>query len=225
MKEGNVNKPINFYQIFEYNQKGNFEIVLGVLFLLLIVVAGTYYLMSQKNSFNQINQNIKQPNSNQIITSNNSSDWKTFTSKLAGVTVNYPTTWVTPENEFISEKMFVPGEQDRSKTYNIIEIHKYQTQLYAGYTNSEWFNKINSLTTTMSDQRSIRIKLSSGIVASGEQYVIFTDESSTTAVGDISKQVKAYILKGQIIYQLSLDLYDQNGLETFQKIIPTTVIN
>lgn len=154
-------------------------------------------------------------------------NWKALTTSgiNTGLTLKYPSNWVAPENTFISEKSFVAGEQDRSKTYNIIEIHKYSTQLYTGYTNSEWFDKINGLTEPMGDQRAIRTKLASGKVASGESYVIFKDEPSETAQGGVSKQVKAYILKGQTIYQLTLDLYDNNGLEVFKKIVASATVN
>jgi len=159
------------------------------------------------------------------ITKNTNSNWKTFSHKTTGVTLSYPSTWVTPEDNFISEKTFIAGEQDGSKTYNIIEIYKYATPLYSGYTNSEWFNKIINSKTALVDQREIRTKLTSGTVKSGEQYVIFTDEPSVKAQAGGSKQVKAYILKGQTIYQLTLDLYDKNGLDTFKEIIPTAVVN
>ncbi len=153
-------------------------------------------------------------------------NWKTFTTAgiNSGLTLKYPQEWVTSENMFISEKTFVAGEQDRSKIYNIIDINKYSTQIYDGYTNSEWFNKINNLTKPISDQREVRTKITSGNIASGEPYVIFRDEPSTTAVGDVFKQVKAYILNDQTIYQLTLDLYDDNGLETFKKIIQTATL-
>lgn len=218
------------------NERGNFLIILGTLVLLVVVGGGAYYLGTQRGSSNQVNQNTQQSNPVIPVTSEPSpssndqpinSDWKTFiTSGInSGLTLKYPSNWVTPEGTFISEKTFVAGEQDRSKVYNIIEIQKYSTQLYTGYTNAEWFNKINNLTSPESDQRETRTKLTSGKITGGEPYVIFKDEPSATAQSGSFKQVKAYILKNQTIYQFTLDLYDDNGLEIFKKIIASAVVN
>lgn len=215
------------------NQKGNFLPIIGVTVLVLVIGAGAYYLSvnKEKSSTNANNQQIQAFPTTQSSSTGNFTEeitnWKTFTTLgiNAGLTLKYPSNWVTPENIFISEKPFVAGEQDRSKTYNIIETQKYSTQLYAGYTNSEWFDKIKSLTEPISDQRETRTKITSGKVNSGEPYVIFKDEPSASAQGEIFKQAKAYILKGQTIYQLTLDLYDDSGLETFKKIVLTAVVN
>lgn len=231
---GNLNQNPSSNPII--NQKGNFLLIIGVVIVILIIGAGAYYLgVNKDRSFTNGNSQQLQvspttqssPTGLPTSSTDNTTNWKTFTTSgiNTGLTFKYPLNWVTPENTFISEKSFIVGEQDRSKTYNIIEIQKYSTQLYVGYTNSEWFDKINSLTESMSDQRAIRTKITSGKVTSGEPYVIFKDEPSASAQGGIFKQVKAYILKDQTIYQLTLDLYNDDGLDTFKKIIPTAVIN
>lgn len=199
--------------------------------VLLLLIGGILYLGMRNNPYNK-NQNTQQSATSNLTSDSTRSDtsdtddddWKSFAKNTLGIAVSYPPTWVTPENSFISEKQFVPGEQDKSKIYNIIEIQKYSTPIYAGYTNSEWFDKINSSTIPISDQREMRTKLTSGTVESGEHYVIFTDEPSATAQSEGSKQVKAYILKEQTVYQLTLDMYDQNGLNIFRKIVPTAII-
>jgi hypothetical protein len=210
--------------------------IIIVLVLVAGVIGGAYYLGTQKNISGQANS-LKQPESTSTLKSNPSpsakgdkssrNSGKTFvtTGINNGLTLKYPADWVTPEGMFISEKTFVAGEQDRNKVYNIIEVQKYATQLYEGYTNAEWFNKVNNLTSPDSDQRETRTKLASGKVASGESYVIFKDEPSSTAQGEVFKQVKAYILKDQTIYQLTLDLYDDSGLEIFKQIVASSVIN
>ena len=194
------------------NQKGLSPI--AVVLIIAILLVG--YLVYQNQT------KITQTPSAQSSTSNNEmATWKTFIKN--DLTLKYPPNWEA--NEFISEVAFTSGEQDKSKVYNIIGINKYPTQLYEGYTNSEWFNKISNLTEPLSDQREIRTKIASGNIASREPYVIFKDESSATAKAEIFKQVKAYILKDQTIYQLRLDLYDNNGLEVFKKIVASAVID
>lgn len=195
-----------------------------VIILLIALVIGGYLLYSGKIS---LDQKTGIQTTTQSPFTDETASWKTFTTSGidAGLTLKYPSNWVIVENAFIAEKSFVPGEQDRSKVYNIIGIQKYSTQLYVGYTNSEWFNKISNLTEPMSDQREIRTKIASGTITSGEPYVIFKDEPSATAKTEIFKQVKTYILKDQTIYQLTLDLYDNNGLETFKKIVATAAIS
>lgn len=175
----------------------------------------------QLEIFNKIFNSMKFGNYNPQV-----EGWKSFTSKSRGVSLQYPADWTTSDDEFISQKPFTPGEQDRSKTYNIIAIQKYSEQIYSGYTNQQWFDKINDLklNDSYSDQRDQLTKLVSGKVTSGESYVIFKDEPSKTFVGSPTYQVKAYVIKGQTIYQFTLDLYDENGLNVFKLILPKVSI-
>jgi|SRR3989344_163634 len=199
------------------SQRGFSSVILIVILVVgLIIIGGTYFLGTK---------NVPISPSDTANLSNDSEKTFATTGINAGLTLKYPSDWVSPEGILISEKTFVAGEQDRSKVYNIIEIHKYPTQLYEGYTNSEWFNKINNLTSPDSNQRETNTKLTSGQVTSGESYVVFKNEPSTSFQGGDFKLVKAYILKDQIIYQLTLDLYDNNGLEIFKKIVSSSVIN
>lgn len=206
-------------------QKGSLAIPLGVIIVLLIAGIGGYLLLNK-------NQQIKTPTTqeNTTIPSTKTQEppgLKTFQSKSRGITLKYPENWVTSDDEFISELPFTPGEQDLTKKYNIIEIQKYSEQIYSGYTNRQWFDQINNLKIgeSFSDQREQRTKLVSGKVASGESYVIFKDEPSSTFVGSPAHQVKAYIIKQEALYQLTLDLYDEKGLNTFIGIVPTAIIN
>jgi hypothetical protein len=221
------------------NQKGNAPILILIgIFILVGLIGGAYYFGMKKDGGNyksstNVQQTTTASTSNKVSTNSpnssshsddTTSNLKTFTSTSRGISLKYPANWITSDDEFVSEKPFAPGEQDRTKTYNIIEIQKYTEQMYVGYTNAEWFNKVYSSTSSIGDQREKRTKITSGAVTSGEQYVIFTNEPSTTAQAEGFKQVKAYILKGQTIYQLTLDMYDQNGLETFKQIIPTATV-
>ncbi len=166
------------------------------------------------------------PEANSIANSDKiGANWKTFTSKSRGLSVQYPPNWVTSYDEFISEIPFTPGELDRSKIYNIIEIQIYTNQMYEGYTNRQWFTTIANITGTQSDQRDKRTNLATGTIASGESYVIFTDEPSSTAITENFHQVKAYIVKNQTIYQFNLQLYNQEGLDIFKEIVPTAIVN
>lgn len=209
----------------------NLLLASGGLALLFVVGVSAYYLGFKNKTVVKNNSQIATPTlvttasptpSAQITHGpNEASNWKTFTSVSRGISLKYPATWTTSNDEFVSEIAFTPGEQDRTKVYNTIEIQKYPTQMYTGYTNAEWFQKINNLTASMSDQKTTRAKIASGTVASGEQYVIFSVEPSATAITDMVKQVIAYVLKGQTIYQLTLNQYDQKGLNIFLQIVPT----
>lgn len=146
-------------------------------------------------------------------------DWKTFNGK--GFSIKYPSDWVTVKNEFISETTFIPGEQKSDQIYNIVEIHKYSGQIYSGYTNKQWFEKISNLDKPLTDEKNVYGKLVAGKVLSGEPYVIFSNFPSTTFVGSPADFFEAYVLKNQTIYQFSLYQYDENGSEVFRKMLPT----
>jgi len=156
--------------------------------------------------------------------SNETASWLTYTNSKYNYSIKYPSDWVTVDNEFIAEKTFVPGLQDETKTYNIIEFHKYPNSIYAGYTNKQWFEKIAALPLgeELNDQRTTIKRIDyTGNISSGEKYVTIYVSPSPTSATEKFYQVKTYILSGETIYQLTLDLYNLDGLETFGKMLPT----
>lgn len=160
-------------------------------------------------------------------TSDETDNWKVYTNSQVGITAKYPSDWTVSQSIFISQVPFTAGNQDKTKTYNIISFQKYPTQIYEELSNQQLFNKINDFDVDQSvtDQRVIKTKLTSGETMTGENYVIFTAKPSSTFVGDSFNQVKAYITKGQTIYQITLDQYDGSGLDIFKQLIPTISIN
>ena len=224
------------------SQKGNnpervieskgFAPILVVLLIGIMAAAigGAYYFGYDHDWEKSVNEPTPQTDpvpTSSTTTSDETTNWKTYntTGINTGLTLKYPPNWVTPEGVFIAEKNFVPGEQDRDQVYNIIEIHKYSTQIYQGSTNNEWFNKINSLTEPMVSQKSKITKIAAGKINSGEPYVIFKDEPSPGAQTDNYNHIVAYISKETTTYQLTLDLYDNNGLEVLKKIIASATLN
>lgn len=196
------------------------KIILSLLSLV-VIGAGSYYLLTQnKSPIPSFNSPAPQaPEASPSIQPSTTAS-KIFNNESIGVTFNYPVDWVI-QDSIISEKPFVPGEQDRTQVYNIIEVQKQPTPLYSGYKNSEWFNKINNSTSPLIDQREKINKLESGTVATGEPYVIFAIEPSSTAQSENFKQIKAYILKNEILYQLTLNQFDQKGSESLYMIVPS----
>jgi hypothetical protein len=196
-------------------QKGHISLIV-VLILVTVIGIGSYYLgaQSQKSKdASELTTNLSsQPNAS-------SEDLATFTGigVNSGIKFKYPKDWFSDE-VFISEKVPAPGIDKQTVTPNIIKVTKYTAPLYEGYTNLDWFNKVNS-NQSLTDQRETRTKIVSGRAASGDEYVIFRDE------GDGFKQVKAYILKKATIYQLTLDKYDDNGLEVLENILPTVTLS
>lgn len=152
---------------------------------------------------------------------NESSNYKNI--KIANLTLKYPASW----KGLLSEIPYTPGELENNKIYNIIEVHEYPNQMYIGYSNREWFDRIYKLkiNESYSDQRDKRTKLMSGNVISGENYVIFKNEPSSTFSGSPAYQVVAYIIKSQALYQLTLNFYNDYGLETFKHIVAFAVVN
>lgn len=187
------------------------------------------YILGTKNSQKALEnqQSLVAPTAILTPTSipDETANWKTFSSKSRGITLSYPATWIAFDDEFISEKEFVPGEQSRSEIYNSIEIQKYKEQIYVGYTNAEWLEKIDRLTEPLSEGKLKMTKIASGKIRGGERYVIVKNEPSATAQTEYFDQIRAYILKDQTLYQLTLNSYDVKGLEIFQQIIPTAIIN
>ncbi len=170
----------------------------------ILIVVAVAVLVGGYIWFNYSNNQTKTPtsqNSTQTSlkpaakTTEDMSDWKTYkgTGINSGITFNHP-----------------PSMKP--------EVYKYTTQLYVGYTNQEWFNKINDLgvNESYSDQREKRTKLASGKVDSRQSYVIFRDENSETAQSETFNQLKAYVINAQTIYQLTLQ---EDNVEIFKKIL------
>ena len=215
-------EAISTHDIISFMDKTNsswlktFSIGFSIIsFGITIAIVGYFVLATKQN------QPSNQPSP--TLTTVETASWKTVT--LEGFTIKTPNAWKGAYG--LSEFPFTPGEIDKTKIYNIIETHRYPTQLYTGYTNRQWFDKINSLQINESytDQRDRITKITSGKVASGEEYVIFKNEPSESFPGEPATQLKAYVIKEQSIYQFTLSQYNKNGLELFNKVIPTTIIN
>lgn len=213
------------------NQKGNITLIVTLILLAVLIAGGAYYLGTQKGTA-ITNSPIATSTANpepQASANNTTADWKTYVSSGAnsGISLLYPPSWVIQYDEFISEKPLVYDSDnilDKSKIYNSIDILKYDTQLLSTSTNAQWFDKISSLNDPLDNVKSIITKLESGTVKTGEQYVMFKEETGPKAVTDTFKSVKVYVLKNQTIYQLNLMYYDDNGLAIFKQIIPTITI-
>lgn len=116
MEENTPNQPINSTKTTAQptlnpinNQRGNLPIILGVIFLLLIVGGGAYYLGTQNSQTTSQNQNINtQPTANpqnivasptntQVVgqTPSNAaiSNWKTYTNTKNNFSIKYPSSW------------------------------------------------------------------------------------------------------------------------------------
>lgn len=215
------------------NQKGISWLLIVV--LIAVVLAGGYYLgtkrtpilqdvVSKQNPVTYPNSSPKESTSSTTV---DTSNWKIYMNSRVGINAKYPSDWVISQYIFISQVPFTAGNQDQTKTYNIIAFEKYATQIYEGISNQQLFDKVNNLNVgqSLTDQRVVETKLTAGKVITGESYVIFTTKPSSTYIGESFSQVKAYIVKGQTIYQIILDQYDSNGLSVFEQVIPTVSIN
>lgn len=210
-------------------------VVLGLILLAFGISSGAYYLKgSPDKTGNQAPQDAQTMTNpaqtaptaelSDELLAKRTQDWKTFTSNSRGITLKHPPGWKPSNDQFISEEQFTPGLQDRSKVYNVIEIQKFPEQLYPQYSNSDWFNLLFNSTSALVDQKETIMKIASGITAGGDRYVIYSSEPSGTARTDIYKQVKVHILRDQTIYQLSLDMYDQYGVDVLRMMVAGAVI-
>lgn len=180
------------YTLSEHSESKGFAPILIIL-LIALGIGGYFIYTNYSNNRYKTNIQTQETTSQSTVTPSSSPDsqeianWKTYSSSgiSSGLAFQYPNNW----------------NQDR------FEVHKYTTQLYEGYTNQEWFNKIKNLKTNESfiDQREKRTKLASGNIASGEEYVIFKDEPSDSSQGESSSFIMSYILKSNAIYQITLN--------------------
>ena len=193
-----------YFDYTQYKQKGQVPVLILVGILLIAAVAGgAYYLGTKKPATitpSPITDTNPVPNGTgeTVYTeSDRSANWKTYTGSGINASINFK----------------YPPSTD-------VEVYKYTTQLYVGYTNQEWFNKINDLKVneSFSDQREKRTKLSSGKVDSSQNYVIFRDESSDSAQSENFNYLKAYILDDQTIVQIILS---EDNIEVFDQILST----
>jgi hypothetical protein len=110
-----VPQPIN-------NQRRNFLIILSVLFLLIVVGIGAYYLGTQDNRQITSIQNTPIPTNavSNTPTQAQEAELKTFTSTPLRFTVKYPSEWITIEQT--DEVYFSPKRDTANKDGGLVMV-------------------------------------------------------------------------------------------------------
>lgn len=229
-----INQPVSetVIQAEQMPKKGNFLVILlSVLLLVSVSIAGFFAFQTQRlnEELRMKNGELKQPTQNTIDESSNesvptvipdtTSNWLKFESK-DGLVLKYPPEWTVVNNMYISQKSFDPySTSRRSGIYNVIEIHKFTSKLVADQTNKEWFTGITTGPEVVTEQGVTRTVVESGKVETGESYLV-TKKQASVAVD----QIRAYIIKAEVLYEIVLSDYDLSGLEYFKLIMRNAIV-
>src|SRR5689334_5143254 len=99
----------NTNQQSQLNQKGNFLIPLGIIFVILVVGIGAYYLGTKQNqSITQDGQKIITSPTPTIQYTPTTSEWKTYKNEKWGVSIKYPSNLFVKEFETGTSFTFEP---------------------------------------------------------------------------------------------------------------------
>ena len=202
--------------------KANYLSIGGVILACFVVFGfGGYYLGKQSTNLQQ-NSNNTQSLANLITTPDTGIPTTSPTSiskKIEENTFNnqyfsfvYPKNW-SLENTYIFEHRSDcdPDTYRCLNEKNIVDIRSNTTQIYQGYTNSEWLNKIGSLTSPWESGRDIFAKLASGQTQEGKEYIIFKQSPSPTFEGEPLTLINGYVLNDNHIYELRLSHFSSDS--------------
>lgn len=169
-------------------------------------------------------------------------DWKIFEGKSVGISFKYPSDWQKKENEYVSQIPLSKEDLDENnysegkkvkKILNIIRIRrdsKDESLNQFNYT-LERFNKMkaNPLEKESIEDAINHIKttkLKQGNISSGEEYILYYRNDYDTESGSGDFNFEAIMIKGQnVIYELTLNDYDDIGTNVLYSIIPTIAIS
>lgn len=214
------------------NQNGN-TLVIGVVIgaAVMAVVCGAYFLGTQSQTKNL--QQSTQDTQNVVKTGQSTPlpvAGTAFQSRMVkGLTVRYSSPFKeVDEGAYLAEKYAEPdpdGGMSRSK--NFIDFREHIGEMYVGYTTKQWFDKVNGLApnSPVEDGRDKMTKLSSGKTQTGESFIIYKWEPSSSFQGMPALQVRANILKGDKLYDLILNDYDELGLKAFDELVASAEVN
>jgi hypothetical protein len=227
----NQTVPVVTPQVVVEPKGNNFLVILlSILLFISVAIAGFFALQTQKlvseltvlrsepTSVATVEPTIE-PESTNSATTDPTVGWKKFESNQ-GVLLKYPTDWVIVNNMYISQKNFdAYSTERRSGIYNVIEIHKFTSKLVATQLNNEWFESIFSGPEIAIEQGVKRTRIETGKVKSGESYFVVRNQA-----GNVVDQIRAYIIKNEVIYEFVFSDYDQLGLDLFKLIVLNVTI-
>ncbi len=146
-------------------------------------------------------------------------NWKTYINGELGLNLKYPPDWGIYNEITIAQ----------FQRTNIISIRKTVNQLFTGYYNIDLFDKLYSLTPDgkfipeyFNSNQQIIIQIESGKLKDNSRYVIYKN----TGINDQSARqpINAFIRFKDEIIQLTLNRYDDYGLETFKLMVRTATL-
>lgn len=139
----------------------------------------------------------------------------------------YPKSWQIDNNIIYEHRSSCDPETSRClNEKNIVDIRSNLTQIYQGYTNPQWFNKIASLNSPWEIDRDVFTKLASEQTQSGKAYLIFKQGPSASFEGEPLTLIIGYVLSENNIYELRLSRFssETDAVKLLKSMIETLKI-
>lgn len=186
------------------NQKGSFLLILGVVVILVVLGAGGYLLIMNKNQSSD--QYISQPTS-----SNETANWKTYTSPQASYSFKYPDYLreSTSDYEGIGGMVKVEDWSKSDESLSFL-IHIYSVYIYKEGINSklEFNAKIDSEGDILVADQKVKKKVGVEIVS---------DKGTLIQVGPIKNKGYNYV----VVYSSGSKEAAPSDLNTFNQMLST----
>jgi hypothetical protein len=202
-----------------------------VLLVFLLMASGLVYLGNQNYQLQQrLNQFLEQqPSQTQPsptpATIPEETLENTYTNQY--LTFSYPKSWQSENWGIYEYRSGCDPDTFRCTTEkNLIEVRSNLTQIYQGYTNLEWFNKISNLTSSWESGKDVFTKLATGQTDDGKNYVIFKQDPSASFEGEALTLIIGYVPDVNNLHELRLARFtsDQDGIQVLKSIIETVKI-
>ncbi len=205
-------------------------VVLTLLLSALIFGVGGFFIGKQKSTLPTPLESLSPiPSAEQVLekspTPQNTSTNNLYTNQF--FTFNYPTSWKTENTMVFEQRSNCDPETSRcSVQKNVVDIRSNRTQIYQGYTNGAWFNKISGLTSPWNSDGEVFTKLAVGSTSEGKSYVIFKQSPAADFEGEAFMFLIGYVLDGKNLYELRLSDFESDsvGLVLMKSLIESVKI-
>ena len=212
-------------------KRDNISLIIVFVLVFLLMAGGLVYLGYQNYQLQQkLNQllgqqaNQTQPSPSPLEISGETQK-NTYSNQY--LTFSYPKSWQVDNSVIYEYRSGCNPDTFRCATEkNIVDIRSNLTQIYQGYTNLEWFNKISTLTSPWESDRDVFTKLATGETQEGKAYVIFKQAPSADFEGEPLMLVIGYVPDGNNLHELRLSHFgsDQEAGQLLKSMIETIKI-
>lgn len=155
-------------------------------------------------------------------------NWKKVKIAKYNLSLLVPPDWNQVSENSISQYI-LPLSPIPQAIYNLIQINSNKGILIDGYYNQDLFNKLYKLPPGQPDTLDLRSNvtvtvISHGKTLSGHRFVIFKSETISQSTLKVI-ETKGFIIKNDTLIIFNLLYFNQQGLDTLEKILTYSTVN